>query len=496
MADLLLERVRPPGWLNPSGGRYTLVVLGGGPAGLVAAIGAAGLGAKVALVEARRLGGDCLNTGCVPSKALLRAGRAAAEIRKAAVFGMSSSLTVNFPRVMERLREERAAIAEDDAAERLRSLGVDVYFGTPSFSGPDRLRVAEKELQFFRAILATGARPLDLELPSDPRILSTDTLWDLQELPRHLLIVGGGPVGCEMAQAFARLGSEVSLVESQDRLLPREDPEAAACIAQALREDGVRLYLHHRLGDTCITETHIQCTPYPIHSTKDTSSSDVSRIHASHVLQCIGRRPNLEGLQLSVAQVRVEDQRLRLTPGLRTSNPRIYAAGDVCGGIALTHAADAMARIAIRNALFPGEQEFRPIAVPRAIYTEPELASVGLDAAATEKAGGMLLTSPFSQNHRARLDGDTQGFARLHLDSHGKILGGVVVGEGAGEAIAELALALQMGAHAGDLSATIHPYPTRSEIWRRLGDAAQRRRLTPLVGRVLRGYLRWRGGVG
>ena len=483
---LRLARVAPADWMNPAPApRYDLVVLGGGTAGLVSALGAAGLGAKVALVEQRALGGDCLNTGCVPSKALLAAARVAATCRGAGAYGVKTgAVTVDFAEVMARMRRLRADVARHDAATRVADAGVDLFLGAARFTGRDTVAVGGASLRFRRAALCTGARPALPKVPglAEAAPFTSDTVFGLDALPARLAVIGAGPIGVELAQAFARFGSAVTLLEAAARILPREDPDAAAAVAAALAADGVpvrpgaRLARAARDGDRWRLDLGGQA------------------LEVDAVLVATGRRPNLEDLSLEAAGIRVDAGRLVVDDRLRTTNRRVYAAGDVVVGAGLTHLSDAHARLLVRNALFPGSRRVSALGVPRVIYTAPEVAQVGLTAAEAEARGIAVdtFTEPFAELDRAMLEGDTGGLARVHLArGTDRILGATLVGAHAGETIAEVATAMQHDLGLSGLGAVVHPYPTEAEALRRLADARARTRLTPRVARWLARYLAW-----
>ncbi|MFH1919275.1 MAG: FAD-dependent oxidoreductase, partial [Planctomycetota bacterium] len=348
----LIDNVHPGDWTNPEpAGRYNLVVIGAGTAGLVAAAGAAGLGAKVALVERHLMGGDCLNYGCVPSKGIISTGRVAASVRDAAHFGVNvpDGWTVDFGAAMERMRELRAGISGHDSAARFRDLGIDVFLGEGQFAGPDVAEVAGRTLRFSKAVIATGARASAPPIPGldEVEYLTNETVFSLTELPSRIGIVGAGPVGCELAQTFARLGSEVFLVEATHGILPREDPEAAKIVKNSLLRDGVRLLCCGR--ETKVRKDGAQIRLY-LQSHGKTYDEPVDKL-----LVAVGRAPNVESLNLEAAGVEYDTKAgVDVDDKLRTSNSRIFAAGDVCSRYKFTHAADFMARIVIRNALFKG----------------------------------------------------------------------------------------------------------------------------------------------
>ena len=489
---LLVDNAHPADWANPRpSGCYNLVVVGGGTAGLVAAAGAAGLGAKVALVERHLLGGDCLNFGCVPSKGVIRSSRAVAAVRDASRFGIQvpDGWQADFAAVMERMRSLRADISRHDSAARFRELGVDVFLGEGRFSGPDRLEVDGATLRFRKAVIATGARAAVPEIPGLEQVeyLTNETVFSLTEPPRRLGIVGAGPIGCELAQAFARLGCQVVLVENTHGILPREDPQAAEIVKQAILRDGVRLLccghnLELRRGDDHIllcVESHGQRLEERI----------------DQLLIATGRRPNVEGLNLEAAGVAYDaKQGVQVDDRLRTTNPRIFAAGDICSRFKFTHAADFMARTVLRNALFLGRAKASALTIPWCTYTSPEIAHVGLNPQSAEARGIALdtYTQELSHVDRAILDGETEGFVRVHTKKGTDvILGATIVAANAGDMISEITLAMTHGLGLKKIADTIHPYPTQAEAVRKVGDLYNRSRLTPFVKTLFRKWLAW-----
>lgn len=487
----LTSHVHPPRWLNPvPTGRYNLVVVGGGTAGLVSAAGAAGLGAKVALVEKHLLGGDCLNVGCVPSKALISAARAAASARGASTFGVRvGSVEVDFPAVMERMRRLRAEIAPHDGAERFAKLGVDVFLGEGRFTGPTTLSVGGQTLEFSRAVIATGARAAAPPIPGIEEIgyLTNETLFSLTELPRRLLVIGAGPIGCEMAQAFRRFGSEVTLFEAETHILPREDADAAAIVERQFRHEGIHLIVCGRIqqAERAGNEVVLHCE---VQGARHEIASDA-------VLLAVGRAPNVEGLGLEAAGVETGAGGVIVNDFLQTSNPRIYAAGDIASRFKFTHTADALARIVLANALFAGRQKASALHVPWCTYTSPEIAHVGLyeHEAAGRGTAVDTITVPMADVDRAVLDGQGEGFLRVHLEKGtDRILGATLVAEHAGDMISEITVAMAAKRGLGTIAKAIHPYPTQAEVIKKAADAYNRSRLTPTVQRLLKAWLRIR----
>jgi pyruvate/2-oxoglutarate dehydrogenase complex dihydrolipoamide dehydrogenase (E3) component len=471
----LLGHVRPADWVNPSPkAMYDLVVIGGGTAGLVCAAGAAGLGARVALAERSRLGGDCLNTGCVPSKALIRSARVVGTARAGAPVGVAADTRVDFDVVMSRLRARRADIAPHDSAARLASLGVDIFFGEAAFSDPRTVAVGGAALRFRHAVIATGSRPAvpPIRGLAETPFLTSETLFDLTEQPRRLVVLGGGPIGCEMAQAFARLGSQVTLFEGAPQLLPHEDGDAASIVTGALTSDGVDVRV-----STPVTGVSRSPGGHRI-------EFDGGEVVADEVLVATGRAPTTAGLRLDAAGVAHDADGIRVGPTLRTTNLRIFAAGDVASRFKFTHAADALARIVIQNALFFSRKRADRIVIPWCTFTDPELAHVGINSAEASAQQALTITVPLGQVDRAIVDDETDGFVRVHHRS-GRILGATIVASSAGEMIGTVALAMQKGAGLGELASTVFPYPTLSIALRQAGDTYRRGSLTPRVRRLL-----------
>ena len=485
----LVDNVHPASWENPAPAEtYHLVVLGAGTAGLVAAVGAAGLGARVAIVEKHLMGGDCLNSGCVPSKALLRAARAFRDSRHAAEFGVRTTPeSSSFAAAMERMRRLRAEISANDSVWRLRDLGIDVFLGEGRFSRPDALEVAGVKLRFRRALVATGARSAVPDLPglADFGYLTNESIFSLTDLPRRLAVVGGGPIGCELAQAFARFGSQVTLLVRGEHLLAREEEECASVVTRALEADGVRV----------VTQCRVLGVERPQRSKVVQFELDghQHQLPVDEILVATGRAANVQGLGLESAGVAFSPRGVEVDDRLRTTNPRIFACGDVASAQRFTHVADAQARIVIQNALFGGKKKVSALVVPWCTYTSPEVAHVGLYEAELRERRIRFetITVPLEENDRARLDGAAEGLLRLHYRRGGdRILGATLVSEHAGETIGELVVAIQHGVGLAKLAATIHPYPTQAEIVKRAADAWRRTKLTKWTKRLFAFYFR------
>ncbi len=487
----LVSNVHPPQWHNPSPAAcYNLVVIGAGTAGLVTAAGAAGLGAKVALIEKHLLGGDCLNVGCVPSKAVIRASRAAYDARDAGHFGMrvAEAVQVDFPAVMERMRRLRADISPHDSAARFAKLGVDVFLGEARFTGADTVRVGGTELRFKRAVIATGARATQPPVPGlvEAGYLTNETVFSLTQRPARLAVIGGGPVGCEMAQAFQRLGSQVCVLHKNAHLLDREDMEAAALVQQAFIREGVDLRLNARI--TRVERNGSKTVWYETQGKEESVGVD-------EILAGAGRAPNVQGLDLEAAGVQYDPrQGVLVNDCLQTSNPSIYAAGDVCMVWKFTHAADFAARIVIQNALFLGRKKASALTMPWCTYTDPEIAHVGLYERDARERGLAVDTyvRELKGVDRAVLDSEEAGFVKLHVkQGRDEILGATIVARHAGEMIGEIGVAMAAGIGLGKLASVIHPYPTQAEAIRQCGDAYNRTRLTPTVKKWLERWLEW-----
>ncbi len=490
-----VANVHPPGWVNPEpSGRYNLVVLGAGTAGLVSAIGAAGLGARVALIEKHLMGGDCLNVGCVPSKALIRSARVAADVRRGEEYGLRirGEVEVDFPAVMERMRQLRARISKNDSAHRFRDAGVDVFIGEGKFIGPDRIEVGGKTLDFKRAVVATGGRAAapPIEGLDEAGYLTNETVFSLTELPRRLLVIGAGPIGCELSQAFARFGAEVHLVESSGQILTREDPDAAGRVEKALRRDGVHIISSCKI---------IGVTKQAGEKVVELECAGARRsVSVDEILVAVGRAPNVEGIGLDKAGVEYHPRRgVVVNDHLQTANPKIFAAGDCCFKYKFTHAADALARIVIQNALFGlpfMKKKASALTIPWCTYTDPEIAHVGLYEKDAKENGIPVQTfvQELEDVDRAILDGSDEGFIKVHVkEGSDEILGATIVASHAGEMLSELTLAMNAGVGLGTIAGTIHPYPTQAECIKRTADAFNRTRLTPRVKRFFEKWLSW-----
>jgi pyruvate/2-oxoglutarate dehydrogenase complex dihydrolipoamide dehydrogenase (E3) component len=487
----VIANCHPPNYSNPvPEGRYNLIAIGAGAAGLVSAGGAGSLGAKSALIERTLTGGDCLNTGCVPSKALIRAARAVYDMRAANEFGVrfTSEPQIDFSKAMERMRRLRARISFADSVERFSTkYNVDVYLGDARFVSANAIEVDGKRLEFDRAVIATGSRPAELPIPGlqEAGFFTNETVFKLTGLPGHMVVIGGGTIGCELGQAFLRFGCAITIINDAGQILPREDQDAVAIVHRQLEREGMTI-----INRAEILRVETRGDDRTIVFLRDGSES---RIVGQAILLATGRVPNIEGLNLEAAGVSFSRDGVIVDDHLRTSNPRIYAAGDICSKHKFTHAADAMARTVLRNALFFGRSKIT--VMPWVTFTDPEVAHTGYYEADAREAGFEVatITEHFDDLDRAILDGEHEGFARVHYDRRtGKILGGTIVARHAGEMISELTLAITQGLKLGALSKTIHPYPTQAEALRKIGDVYDRTRLRPWLLELLRKWFEWK----
>ncbi len=455
---------RPPGWRNPQPrDPYHLLVIGAGPAGLVAARAAAALGARVALVERHLLGGLSLNYGCVPSQALIRSSRLYAQMRNAEAYGVRTphTIDVDFPLVMERMRRIRARAGRVDSPQLVAAAGVDLFFGTARFVDVDAVDVDGLRLRFKKALIATGSRSL---LPTIPGLdeagyLTNESLFDLTLLPKSLLVIGGGPVGCQVAQALCRFGCRTVIAHAEPLFLPREERDAAQLLAEALARDGVETHLN-----TTAVNVHVEDGKKIVETLND---GNVATISVDEILTGIGRLPALSSLDLEAAGVAFDaSEGITVDDFLRTSNHRIFAAGDVCLEHRFTDTAEASARIVVRNALCFGRARLSTLTIPWCTYTDPEIAHVGLYVRQARERGIPVktYTVPMHEVDRAITDGEENGFVKVHVrDGSDKILGATVVARHAGEMINDLSLAMVAGIGLETIATVIHAYPTQAE---------------------------------
>ena len=496
--ETLLGHVHPSDWVNPEPApMYNIVVVGGGPAGLIVAAAASGLGAKVALIERHLLGGDCLNVGCVPSKSVIASSRVAASFRDASRFGVNAGgePSVDFDGVMARMRAIRAGISHVDSAKRYtEELGVDVFIGSASFSSRDTVKVGDVELNFRRAVIATGARAVELPIEGiqEAGYLTNETIFELTEQPKRLAVIGSGPIGCELAQAFQNLGTEVTVIEKADQVLGREDRDAARVVEAQMAKDGVSFKLN-----STTQRVEVDGDDKVLYLERN---GEVETVRVDAILMGVGRQPNVEGLNLEAAGVEYDTRKgVTVDDTLQTSNPAIYAAGDVCMVWKFTHAADFAARIVIQNALFSvgglGKKKLSSLTMPWCTYTHPEVAHVGMYEHDAQAAGIAVDTyvQQLDDVDRAIADGETEGFVKvITKQGSATILGATIVASHAGEMISEISLAMTNGLGLGAIANTIHPYPTQAEAIRRVADQYNKTRLTPTVKKWMERWMAFR----
>ncbi len=470
---------------------FDLVVIGGGSGGLVVAAGGATLGAKVALIEKHKMGGDCLWYGCVPSKTLIKSARIAHQMRHANRWSIpAAEPRIELAAVMERVAGVIAQIQPLDSPERFRGLGVDVILGAGRFIAHDKVEVDGRRLTARNFVIATGSRTAVPPIPGLESVpyLTNETVFDLRENVPRLIVVGAGPIGCELAQAFRRLGSEVDVVDIAPAILPKEDPDLAEVVFRQMRAEGVRFHLGMSIASALGTRGEVRV----VLKTRDDT---ISTLQGTHLLLAAGRKANVEDLGLDAAGVAVDKGRIVVDGRLRTTNPDVYVAGDVAGGFQFTHVAENHAGVVLRQTLFKLKWTKPSSVVPWCTYTDPELARVGLSETEAQQRNiaHQVYRFPFEEVDRARAEGETEGFAKLVTDPKGRLLGAGIVGAHAGELITECVLAITQGLRAGDLSAAIHAYPTLASIVRRAADQRQKQALTPASKTWIKRIFRLRG---
>lgn len=481
----------PPEWANPTpNGRYNLLVIGGGSGGLVSAVGAKGIGAKVALVEKNILGGDCLNAGCVPSKTVIRSAKVLGDLRRAKEFGVHipEGAKADFSAVMQRMRRIRSEISHHDSAERFKGLGIDTFFGDGKFTSPNTFEVGGQTIHFKKAVIATGSRPIVLPIPGLAEagfLTNQDVFYNMTELPPRLAVIGGGPIGSELSQTFQRLGSQVTIFDIGSQLLAREDPDAAAIVQQSLVDDGVNLQFR-----VSIKEIRTDNGDKVIVYERDGERLEMP---VDEILLAVGRQANMEGLGLEAANVETHRRGVTVNDYLQTTNPNIYAVGDVASKYQFTHTADEMARIVIQNALFYGRRKYSDVIIPWVTFTDPEVAHVGMYERDAEEAGIKIdtFTTQIADIDRGRADSE-EGFVKIHVKrGSDKIVGATIVARHAGEIIGEICVAMRAGAGMKILQQTVHPYPTTAEAIRKTADAWNKTRFTPTVANIFDKWLTW-----
>ncbi len=463
-----------------------IAIIGGGSGGLSVAAGAAQMGARVVLIEKGAMGGDCLNTGCVPSKALLAAGHAAQAVRDSGRFGVNGhEPEIDFLKVHDHVKGVIGGIAPNDSVERFEGLGVKVIQAAAHFTDSRGLRAGGQVVRARRFVIATGSSPAlpSIEGLAEVSFLTNETIFELTERPEHLIVLGGGPIGIELAQAHRRLGARVTVIEAFG-ILAKDDPDAVAVVRRRLTaeglslREGVRVTRATRRGNGVAIEI-------------EGADGELESVIGSHLLVAAGRRPNVENLGLEAAGVVYTKKGISVDARLRTSNKRIFAIGDVAGGYQFTHMAGYHAGIVIRNALFKLPAKVKYHAVPWVTYSDPELAHVGLDEAAARGKHGAVRTVawPFEENDRARAERETEGFVKAVMDAKGRILGATIVGRHAGELILPWVLAVERGLKIGAMAGMIAPYPTLGEASKRAAGSYFTPKLFSQGTRKLVGFL-------
>lgn len=475
-----LANTHPADWHNPKPlATYHLLVIGAGPAGLMAARAAAAHGAHVALIERHQLGGGSLNDGCIPSKSLIRTGRLLADMRNAENFGalVPTAPVFDFAAAMLRMRHITTRISRNDSAMNLARNGVHLFFGSARFTGPDTVDVDGVRLSFKKALIATGSSPVLPDIPglAEAGFLTNKTVFELQAQPSSLLVIGGGPFGCELAQVFARFGSRTLISHSQPLFLPLEERDAAQMVSTAMARDGVEIHLN-----STVTRVRLEGGKKVVELLNDGHTATTS---VDEILTGIGRMPTVQGLSLEAAGVSYDAQAgIHVDDFLRTSNPRIFAAGDVCLEHQFTNTAAASARIVVRNALFRGRQRMSALTIPWCTYTDPEIAHVGLyvKQARQQRIPVKTFTIPMHDVDRAITDSEEDGFVKIHVrEGSDKILGATIVARHAGELINSISLAMVAGIGLGTLASVVQAYPTQGAAIRQAADAYVRTRMSP-----------------
>ncbi len=489
------EFTPPKKFKKPKKADANIIVIGAGSAGLVSAIIAAGAKAKVILIEKHKMGGDCLNTGCVPSKSLIRSGRIMSYIKRAAEYGIDNATAdLNFPAVMKRVQNVIKAIEPHDSVERFTSLGVECIMGDAKIISPYEVEVNGRKISTRSIIVATGARPLVPPIPGLDTVphVNSDTVWNLSELPKRLLVVGGGPIGCELAQAFNNLGSKVTQVDLAPRIMPREDPEVSARVTEQFISDGIDVLTEHKL-----VKFEKADTGYWMEATHH---EQTVRVEFDVVLLAIGRKPNVEGFGLEELGLPLTDQgMIKVNAHMQTAYPNIFACGDVAGPYQFTHMASYQAWFATLNAMLGGlwrsKTNYR--VVPWATFTDPEVARVGLSESEAREQGVSYEVTRFDLDHldRALADGEAHGFIKvLTVPGKDKILGATIVGYHAGEMIGEFVFAMTHNLGLGKISAVTHIYPTLLEANKFTANAWRSARLPEKYFPYLATFFRWRRG--
>lgn len=495
-----LDNCRPIKWTDPEvEGKYDMIAIGAGAGGLVTAIGAALTGGKAAIIERNVMGGDCLNTGCVPSKAFIKSAKIAHAAKNGEKYGVSidGNVKVDFAKVMERVREVRAKISEHDSVYKFANkFGIDIFLGKATFISPHEIQINDKILQFSKACVATGGRPYIPEIPGleDFPVFTSENVFNITEQPKHLVVIGTGPIGCELGQSFARLGTQVTMISRGERFLPKEDPDAASYLHQQMLDDGVKIMLN-----TTPIGFHVLNSPGKLWRTGGKFELEVERegqkdkIEGDSILVATGRRPNVHGMGLEEAGIEFDDKTgIKVDDYCKTTNKNVYSVGDVCSKYQFTHNSDHMARNVVKNALYFGNEKTSNLIMSWCTYTEPEVAHVGKYPRELEAEGIEYDTYKvnFADHDRAICE-SVEGMVKIHCKKGtDKILGSTIVGGPAGDMICSVAQAMYNKVGLGTFGAVVHPYPTFAEAFKALTSQYNMKKLSSTSKSVLRTVLK------
>lgn len=463
--------------------KYDVVVIGAGSGGLNVASFFARIKMRVLLIDRNEstIGGDCLNTGCVPSKALIHRANQIHASRNVSEYGLSTSGEVDIRAVMEEVKRKQGVIRVHENSAALKEKGIDVMLGEARFMSRTSVQVEGEEFSFSKCVIATGSRARSLSLPNDASIkmFSNETIFNIEYLPKEFVCIGGGPIGCELGQAFARLGSHVTILNTQDRILPRELPEVSKILTESMQADGVTI-----INNASLIEIKERGTSYSI------KGEDAIKVMQSDAIFVgIGRVLNIEGLDLEKAGIEIDEKKTKLVVNkfLQTTNPDVYTVGDVAGSFMFTHTAEEHAKVVINNMISPVRKKM-PTTMPWVTYTTPQIATFGKNEDDLKKEGVTyeVLKTTFEDDDRAITDGVQIGFVQVYVDTNGRLLGGTMIGDDAGELIQELLLLHTLNLPLSDLYKKTYPYPTKSRINRKLVVGYMSRKLSERNSALLR----------